>query len=149
VGPGGVLTAGHVIWVDVPDEGRHPAVVVMCLRTSYVIVNGSTAPQDFEPTLKLSEAAAKRCGLHRPSGPYRPTCFYCRKGWIWRLQPAVVPTHVGKLFGAYLSDLQREASVILSAMKLPVELPTIPPGLSISMPDFTALSVNLPGPKAE
>jgi hypothetical protein len=118
--------------------------VVLCLRSSYIIINGSTAPQDFAPSLKLSEAAAKRCGLHRP------TCFYCRKGWIWRLQlGADAPKHVGKLFGDYLTLLQREASLILSAMRLPAELQTIPPGLSISLSDLTALNSSLAESKTE
>lgn len=117
-----VLAAGQIVFVDIPGQGEHPALVIHSLGSGgFVLVNGTGSPQDEDPIVVLSAGAAKACGLTKPTG------FHCSKMFVWYWRPSVEPRVVGKMLPTYLADIRKAANATLLAMQsLPAEIGKLP-----------------------
>lgn len=151
-----VLAVTRIIWVDILVEMRngirkkvpHPAVVIFRLNqgASYVLVNGSSAPQDVAPTVTLSAQTARPCGLRGE------TRFYCAKEfvWFWRPDPARVPEPSGRLiYSTYQSNLRDGACTTMKAMSnLSVDIGKLPSdaGVGITIEELRELRQKIDEP---
>lgn len=140
------LAAGEIVWVDIPVVGRHLAVVVLCLNhgASYILVNGSSSPQDVSPTVTLSDPVAKRCRLDRA------TKFYCAKEFVWFWRPDSAPEPCGRLiFPQYQSDLRDGAVATMKTMSnVSAEIGKLPSHAGLTFQERKELKAILSQPDA-
>jgi hypothetical protein len=122
---GNALAPGQIVFVDIPDQGPHPVVVVLAIGNGgYIVANGTGAPQDEQPAVAMSEAVAKRCGLTKP------TAFYASRKFVWYWRPgsedvrvvgSMLPTHLADLRAATTVTLKTFTNILTEIGKLPAE----------------------------
>ena len=133
------LVVGQIVFIDVPNESAHPAVIVLDLGNgAYIVVNGTGSPQDEVATVSLSEAVAKRCGLTKA------TSFYSSKKFVWYWR---APSHVeavGSVLVSHLASLRAGAIATLNTMtSASGEVGKIPDGVGLSLSQIKLLSQTL------
>lgn len=124
------LAVGQIVYVEIPGQDPHPAVVVLDLGDGgYVVVNGTGSPDDATPVVSLSAPAARTCGLTKA------TNFYGTAKYVWYWRPSgELPAPVGRMLATYVADLRAAAIEVMKAMKhVSVEIGKLPPDCGVRL----------------
>lgn len=128
------LAEGQIVYVAIPGQVDHPALIVLDLRDGgFVLVNGTGTPEPEPetPVVSLSRSAAGKCGLNKP------TLFYGSRKFLWYWRPgALIVEPCGNMFmfPLYRAQIRAAAIAQMHTMKsVNAEIGKLPDGAGISL----------------
>lgn len=132
-----VLAPGQIIFVEIPEEGPHPVVVIHQLDNGYLVANGTGSPQDEKPVVSLSLAAAKICGLTKPTAFYAAPRFV----WLWRPANAGALRSIGRLQPTAYAELRAAVDQVIRGLdSISRDIGKLPPEAGVSLAQLKQLA---------